>query len=141
VRCRDMERSSYELNTVSQSCARDEGRPLGIGFQERVSNQSKPLCLRGMVVSVGSKAREQPVQVSIRETSASKPFDDASTSTRCRQNRRHTPPPGQVCRAPDYRADDGRRIGGVKRMQAFAWNCMNQALDIKGEAVAVKTVR
>jgi hypothetical protein len=26
-------------------------------------------------------------------------------------------------------------------MQAFAWNCMNQALDAKGEAVAVKTVR
>jgi len=120
---------------------RDEGRPLGIGFQERVSNQSKPLCLRGIVVSVGLKARGQPVQVSIRETSASKPFDDASKSTRCRQNRGQAPPPGQVCRAPDYWADDGRRIGGVKRMQAFAWNCMNQALDAKGEAVAVKTVR
>jgi hypothetical protein len=26
-------------------------------------------------------------------------------------------------------------------MQAFAWNCMNQALDAKGEAVAVKAVR
>lgn len=52
----------------------------------------------------------------------------------CRQNRRHTPPPGQVCRTPDYCADDGRRIAGVKRMQAFAWNCMNQALDAKGEA-------
>jgi hypothetical protein len=26
-------------------------------------------------------------------------------------------------------------------MQAFAWNCMNQALDAKGEAVAVETVR
>ena len=26
-------------------------------------------------------------------------------------------------------------------MQAFAWNCMNQALDAKGEAVAAKAVR
>jgi len=26
-------------------------------------------------------------------------------------------------------------------MQAFAWNCMNQALDAKGEAVVVKAVR
>jgi len=26
-------------------------------------------------------------------------------------------------------------------MQAFAWNCVNQALDAKGEAVAVKIVR
>jgi hypothetical protein len=26
-------------------------------------------------------------------------------------------------------------------MQAFAWNCMNQALDAKGEAVTVKAVR
>lgn len=64
--------------------------------------------------------------MSVRETSASKPFDDAS---------------GQVCRKPDYWADDGRRIGGVKRTQAFVWNCMNQALDAKGEAVAAKAVR
>ena len=26
-------------------------------------------------------------------------------------------------------------------MQAVVWNCMNQALDTKGEAVAVKAVR
>jgi hypothetical protein len=32
-------------------------------------------------------------------------------------------------------------LGGVKRMQAFAWNCVNQALDAKGGAVEVKIVR
>ena len=37
----------------------DEGRPLGIGFQERVSNQSKLLRSRGVVVSVGSKVRSR----------------------------------------------------------------------------------
>jgi hypothetical protein len=30
---------------VWASCAEDDGRPIGIGFQERVSNQSKPLRL------------------------------------------------------------------------------------------------
>ena len=68
-------------------------------------------------------------------------LDDASKAFRCHQNRRQSTPPGQVCRTPDYWADDGRRRGGMKRMQAVAWNCMNQALDAKGEAVAVKTVR
>ena len=37
---------------------KDEGGPLGIGFQEQVSNHSKRLRLRGVVVSVGTKARE-----------------------------------------------------------------------------------
>jgi len=32
-----------ELKDVLYSCAKDEGRPLGIGFQEQVSNHSKLL--------------------------------------------------------------------------------------------------
>ena len=42
---------------VSYSCVRDEGRPLGIGFQEQVSNHSKRLRSKAAVVSVGAKAR------------------------------------------------------------------------------------
>jgi hypothetical protein len=38
-------RKWYEDLTVWASCAEDDGRPIGIGFQERVSNQSKPLRL------------------------------------------------------------------------------------------------
>lgn len=43
---------------------------------------------------------------------------------------------GQVRREPDDWADSGRRIGGMRRMQAFAWNCRNQLSDAKGEAQA-----
>ena len=50
-------------------------------------------------------------------------------------------PLGRVCREPDYGADGGRRIEGVNRIQAFAWNCGNQALDAKGEAQAITIVR
>ena len=57
---------------------KDEGGPLGIGFQEQVSNHSKRLRLRGVVVSVGTKRGKIPVQVSIRETNESEPFDDSS---------------------------------------------------------------
>jgi hypothetical protein len=32
-----------DLTAVSQSCVKDEGGPLGIGFQEQVSNQSELL--------------------------------------------------------------------------------------------------
>jgi len=62
-----------EQLTVGISCAKDEGGPLGIGFQEQVPNQSKLLRSKGVVVSVGSKARTKFGQVSIRETSVSKP--------------------------------------------------------------------
>jgi len=67
------ERKFDEHLTVWTSCANDDGRPIGISFQERIPNQSKLLCLRGMVVSVGSKVRRKYGQVSIRETSASEP--------------------------------------------------------------------
>jgi hypothetical protein len=63
----------YEQLTVWKSCAKDEGGPLGIGFQERTPNQSKLLRSKDVVVSVGSKVRRKFGQVSIRETSASKP--------------------------------------------------------------------
>jgi len=62
-----------EQLTVGISCAKDEGGPLGIGFQEQVPNQSKLLRSKDVVVSVGSKVRMKFGQVSIRETSVSKP--------------------------------------------------------------------
>ena len=62
-----------EQLTVGKSCAKDEGGPLGIGFQEQTPNQSKLLRSKDVVVSVGTKVRMKFGQVSIRETSASKP--------------------------------------------------------------------
>jgi hypothetical protein len=47
------------------SCANDDGGPIGIGFQEQVPNQSKLLHSKGVVVSVGSKARRIFGQVCI----------------------------------------------------------------------------
>ena len=68
------------MNTLS--CARDEGRPLGIGFQEQVSNRLQA----AVVKSHGGEALEEKrdyksVQVSIRETNESEPFEDASLKT------------------------------------------------------------
>ncbi len=64
------------------------------------------------------KFRERPEQVSVRKTSESKPFDDASFDIL-----------GQVRREPDDWTDGGRRIGGVSRTQAFARNCRNALAD------------
>ena len=62
-----------------QSCVRDEGRPFKAGFQEQASNHSKLLRSKAAVVSVGVKVwRSISRQVRSGETSASKPFDDAS---------------------------------------------------------------
>jgi hypothetical protein len=59
--------------TAWTSCARDEGGPLGIGFQERVPIQSKRQRSKDAVVSVGSKSEVRFGQVSIRETNESEP--------------------------------------------------------------------
>lgn len=58
---------------------RDEGRPFEASFQERASNHPKLLRSKAVVVSVGVKVRGCiSGQVWSGETSASKPFDDAS---------------------------------------------------------------
>jgi hypothetical protein len=58
---------------------RDEGRPFEVSFQERASNHTKLLRSKAVVVSVGVKVRRRiSGQVWFRETSESKPFDDAS---------------------------------------------------------------
>ena len=51
------ERSSLSTKIVPYSCVKDDGRPIGIGFQERVSNRSELLRSKDVVVSVG---REVP---------------------------------------------------------------------------------
>jgi hypothetical protein len=81
VCCRDTRKGGYselKKRNVLYSCVKDEGRPLGIGFQEQVSNHSKLLRPKDVVVSVGGKIREYFDQVSVRETNASEPFEDAS---------------------------------------------------------------
>ena len=55
-------------------CTGDEGRPLGTGLQEQVSNHLKLRRLRAGVVSVKEKARGILRQVRIKETNASKPL-------------------------------------------------------------------
>ena len=57
---------------------KDEGGPLGIGVQARISNRFKLLRRSAVVVSVEAKAEGCLQQVCIRKTSESKPSEDAS---------------------------------------------------------------
>src|SRR5262249_22428846 len=65
----------------------------------------KPL----QAAAVKSRGRERwskssghdPEQVCVRETSESKPADDASLRNKCHQNQRRVPPLGKLCRVPD----------------------------------------
>ena len=59
------EEEEERLPNRAISCAEDDGGPIGTGFQEQASNQSKLLRLRGVVVSVGSKVRKETGQVCI----------------------------------------------------------------------------
>jgi hypothetical protein len=86
---------------VWTSCAIDEGRSLEIGFQEQVSNHSKLLRSRVVVVSVWSKSASlEFVQVSIRETNESEPFEDASLII-------------QVSSKPGTCSDPGKSLSGA----------------------------
>src|SRR3984893_13573170 len=49
------ERRSLCTKIVPYSCVKDDGRPIGIGFQERVPNRSELLRSKDVVVSVGRK--------------------------------------------------------------------------------------
>ena len=130
-----------EQLTVGISCAKDEGGPLGIGFQEQVPNQSKLLRSKKRG---GERWIKSPNKIRAGEHSRDEreqTLGDASKGFRHCQNQRRSHPLGQICRLPGYWADGSRRIGGVKRMQAFAWNCRNQSLDAKGEVEAAKTAK
>ena len=131
------EEGSVRTDELWRSCTEDEGRPLGVGFQERASNHPKLLCSRDTVVSVGVKASgTYPEQVRIRETNESEPSLTRRNPGTCRQNQGRFYLLGQACRAPDYWASGGRRIGGVKLIQASVRNCGNQSLRCQGRSTS-----
>ena len=123
---------------------KDEGRPLGAGFQERAPNHPKPL--RSTAVggerwgqSVGVKASgTYPEQVRIRQTNESEPSMTHRYLSKCRQNQGRLHLLGQACRAPDDWASGGRCRGGVKLIQAFVRNCGNQSLRCQGRSTSGK---
>ncbi|BBL77348.1 hypothetical protein [Methylomagnum ishizawai] len=89
------------------------------------------------VVSVGVKASGlYPGQVWIRETNESEPSMTRRKPEICRRNQGRLYPLGQVCRIPDYWAGGGRRIGGVKLIQASVWNCGNQSPRWQGRSTS-----
>ena len=91
---RQIERREHETITC-RIAVEDGGGPPGIGFQERVSNHSKRLRSKAVVVSVGGKSLgHDPEQVCVRETSESKPTDDASLRSKRHQNQRRESPLG-----------------------------------------------
>ena len=133
--CRDLSKGGKnDLAAVSYSCVKDEGRPLGIGFQEQVSNQSELLRSKAAVVSVGSKVQGKTLSRWVSERRAkANPAMTRRYDARCRLNQERGNLLGQVRRKPDDGADGDRRRGGVRRTQAFAWNCRNQCFDVKGD--------
>lgn len=79
-------------------------------------------------MSIGVKAsRLYLEQVWIRETNASEPPLTRRNPENCRQNQGRFYLLGRACPAPDYGTGGDRRIGGVKLIWAFVWNCGNQS--------------
>jgi hypothetical protein len=59
---------------VKRCCGEDEGRPLGVAFQEEASNHPLLLRLRDVVVSERGKGAAGPRQVCIEKMSESEPL-------------------------------------------------------------------
>ena len=76
------------------------------------------------------------MQVCIRETNESEPFDDASLRIQVSSKPGACILLGQVRRVPDDWAGGDRRRGGVNRMQAMARNCRNQSLRCQGRSTS-----
>ena len=66
-----MLRTTKQKDLQSRCFIKDEGRPLGVGFQEQASNHHKLRELRASVVSVDGKGGSIVRQVRVMETSAS----------------------------------------------------------------------
>ena len=66
---------------------KDEGRPLGVGLQERAPNRHKLRGLRAFVVSVAGKGGARLRQVRVKETNASEPLMTCRNVFRWRRNR------------------------------------------------------
>ena len=64
-------RTIKQKDLQSRCFIKDEGRPLGVGFQEQASNHHKLRELRASVVSVDGKGGSIVRQVRVMETSAS----------------------------------------------------------------------
>jgi hypothetical protein len=76
------------------------------------------------------------MQVWIRETNASElPLTRRNPET-CRQNQGRFYLLGSVRRILGYWAGDDRRIGGVKLIRAFVWNCGNQSFRCQGRSTS-----
>ncbi len=67
--------SYVELYTGALSSGKDEGRPLGIGFQEQVPNRLKRLLLSAAVVSI----EEKIVCLQIKDAPATDTMPDEET--------------------------------------------------------------
>ena len=127
----------HELTDCVESCARDEGRPFGVGLQGQAPNHAKLLRLRAVVVSIGVKAmRTYLMQVGIRETNESEPPLTRRNPETCRRNQGRFYLLGSARRTLGYRAGGGRRIGGVKLIRALVRNCGNQSFRCQGRSTS-----
>jgi hypothetical protein len=123
---------------MCRSCTGDEGRPFGVGCQERAPNHAKLLRSKAVVVSIGVKAsRTHLEQVGIRETNESEPSMTRRKPKICRQNQGRFHLLGPVRRELGQAwAGGGRRIGGVKLIQALVRNYGNQGLRCQGRSTS-----
>jgi hypothetical protein len=69
-----------------RNCTKDEGRPLGAGLQEQVSNHLKLLWSKAMVVSVEEKARQKTVSGKGQGDEYKRTIDEVSKYQGRRQN-------------------------------------------------------
>jgi predicted transposase YbfD/YdcC len=125
----------HELTDCVQATRKMRAGPSESAFRSGL--QTTPSCCgqEPSVVSVGVKASRMYLeQVRIRETNESEPSMTRRYPETCRQNQGRLYLLGQACRTPDYWASGGRRIGGVKLIQASVWNCGNQSLRCQGRS-------
>jgi len=113
---------------------RDEGRSLGIGLQDQISNHPELHGLRVLVVSVSGKGRSRTGQIRTEKANASEPPTRRRKRMNVIETRLQSLAWDAVKARPAYGLDDDRRKGGASSVQALAGNVGTCRHDAKGEA-------
>lgn len=110
---------------------RDEGRPLGIGLRDQVSNHLELRRSRAVVVSVEEKLRQGSRQVCFGKTNNSEPSMTCRELYSLRRNRDGRLTRERIQRRPAYWLGGARHKGGVSLKQALLWNVRTCRADDK----------
>lgn len=122
-------------------CMRDEGRPLGIGRQGRISNHQLLLRHNGRGGERVGKGGARLHQVWTGKANENEPLMTCRKRTNAVETRVQSLPWDEAWGTPVSCPGGGRHEGGASPVLALVWNVGTCRSDVKGEPASGSTTR